>query len=107
MARAERWFARFGTRAVFLGRLTPLVRSFVSIPAGGFGVPVTSYYVSTLAASLPWCFGFAGAGWAVGARFENRHDSLRVVDYVGAAALVLGIALLARQWLRTRETAPA
>jgi membrane protein DedA with SNARE-associated domain len=107
MARAERWFARFGTRAVFLGRLTPLVRSFVSIPAGVFGVPARSYYLSTLAAALLWCFGLAAAGWVVGARYENLHHALRFVDYAGAATLLAGVTLLARQWLRTRETARA
>jgi len=75
MAKAERWFDRFGTRAVFLGRLTPLVRSFVSIPAGVLHHPPGAYCASTLAASLLWCFGFAGAGWALGAKYENLHHS--------------------------------
>ena len=107
MVRAERWFARFGRHAVFLGRLTPLVRSFVSIPAGVFRVPAASYFASTLAASLLWCFGFAGAGWAVGARYEGLHHSLRFVDYAGAVTLLALIALVGRQWARTSDTARA
>jgi membrane protein DedA with SNARE-associated domain len=103
MARAERWFERYGTRAVFFGRLTPLVRSFVSIPAGIFHVSKSSYYASTVAASLIWCFGFAGAGWAVGTRYENLHSSLRFVDYAGGLALLAAVVVLARQWVRTRE----
>lgn len=100
MARAERWFDRYGSRAVLLGRLTPLVRSFISIPAGVLGSPVVSYAALTLAGSLIWCFGFAGAGWAVGAKYENLHHTLRFVDYVGAAALVAILAGAVIQWRR-------
>jgi membrane protein DedA with SNARE-associated domain len=87
MARAERWFARFGAHAVFLGRLVPLVRSFVSVPAGVLGSPLGLYTVLTLAGSLIWCFGFAGVGWAVGSGYGGLHNSLRYVDYAAAAGL--------------------
>jgi len=66
--RAERWFDRHGRAAVFLGRLTPLVRSFISVPAGALESPLGPYTVLTLAGSAIWCFGFAAAGWALGPR---------------------------------------
>ena len=66
-ARAEDWFERYGGRAVFVGRLTPIVRSFISIPAGVLGIPLGIYVALTLLASLIWCFGFAAAGWAAAA----------------------------------------
>ena len=62
VARAQRWFDRFGSRAVFLGRLTPLVRSFISVPAGVFRAPLPSYTVLTALGSLIWCTLFAGLG---------------------------------------------
>jgi membrane protein DedA with SNARE-associated domain len=102
MARAERWFARFGTRAVFFGRLTPLVRSFVSIPAGVLNSPPGPYFASTIAASLLWCFGFAGAGWALGTKYDNLHHSLRFFDIAGALALVATVGVVVWQWRRTR-----
>jgi membrane protein DedA with SNARE-associated domain len=102
MARAERWFQRFGTRAVFLGRLTPLVRSFVSIPAGVLNSPPGAYFASTIAASLLWCFGFAGAGWALGTRYDTLHQSLRFLDVAGAALLVAALVAALWQWRRTR-----
>jgi membrane protein DedA with SNARE-associated domain len=102
MARAERWFARFGARAVFIGRLTPLVRSFVSVPAGVLRTPPGSYFLQTIAASLLWCFGFAGAGWALGANYDDLHSALRFFDYAGAAVLVGAIVLVAGLWRRTR-----
>ena len=64
--RAERWFHRYGVWAVFIGRLTPLVRSFISIPAGLFGEPLGRYMVLTTIASAIWCFGFAGLGMGAG-----------------------------------------
>ncbi len=103
MARAERWFQRYGTRAVFLGRLTPLVRSFVSIPAGVLRSPPLAYFAATIAASLVWCFGFAGAGWALGTRYDDAHRSLRLLDYVGAAILVGMLVAAIVLWLRARR----
>ena len=64
--RAERWFERWEDWAVFLGRLTPVVRSFVSIPAGVFETPFVRYTLLTLLGSAIWCFAFAGAGYAAG-----------------------------------------
>jgi len=64
--RAERWFERWEDWAVFLGRLTPVVRSFVSIPAGVMETPLVRYTLLTLAGSAIWCFAFAGIGWIAG-----------------------------------------
>jgi membrane protein DedA with SNARE-associated domain len=93
--RAERWFGRFGARAVFLGRITPVVRSFISIPAGVFRTPMPLYLPLTLAGSAIWCFGFAAAGWALGGSWESFHHSFRYADYVAVALAVLVIAFLA------------
>jgi membrane protein DedA with SNARE-associated domain len=97
-ARAERWFDRFGDAAVFLGRLTPVVRSFISIPAGALGSPLGRYTLLTLLASLIWCFGFAAAGWALGTTWMTFHHDFRYADYVAAAAVVaLVVAVLYRR----------
>ena len=69
--RAERWFERWGDWAVFLGRLTPVVRSFISIPAGVFRMPLGRYTLLTLLGSAIWCFAFAGIGWALGTSYER------------------------------------
>lgn len=93
--RAERWFDRWDEWAVFLGRVTPVVRSFVSIPAGVFHTPLPRYTVLTLAGSAIWCFALAGAGWALGSRWEDFHHAFRYVDYAVVAAVAAGIAWLA------------
>ena len=99
-ARAERWFDRFGPLAVFFGRLTPVVRSFISIPAGVLGSPLPIYTALTLAGSLIWCFAFAGLGWALGDTWKSFHDNFRYADYAAVIAAVLLVA--AAIWHRGR-----
>lgn len=101
--RAERWFVRFGTRAVFFGRLTPVVRSFISIPAGVLGSPLGPYAALTLAASLLWCLGFAGAGWALGDTWHSLHRDFRYADYAAIAGVGFLFALALWRWRRKRS----
>jgi membrane protein DedA with SNARE-associated domain len=93
-AKAERWFDRFGSAAVFLGRLTPLVRSFISIPAGVFEAPFGRYTALTLAASAIWCVAFAAAGWALGGNWDEVHHAFRYVDYLAVAAVIVVLVVL-------------
>jgi membrane protein DedA with SNARE-associated domain len=101
-ARAERWFARFGPAAVFLGRLTPLVRSFVSIPAGVLRFPLWPYIALTFAAALLWALVFAGAGWALGGNWEKVHHAFRYADYAAVAAVLAVAALVLRRTSTSR-----
>jgi len=105
--RAERWFDRWEDWGVFLGRITPVVRSFVSIPAGVFRAPLARYTVLTLLGSAIWAFTFAGIGWALGSSWEDFHEYFRFVDYLFVVAAVAGIVLLVRKVRsRRRGTAP-
>jgi len=99
--RAERWFARYEDWAVFLGRITPVVRSFVSIPAGVFRVGLGRYTMLTLAGSALWCFAFAGVGWALGSSYERFHDDFRYVEIAVVAGVLVVIAYLVRRRRRT------
>jgi membrane protein DedA with SNARE-associated domain len=100
--RAERWFDRHGNAAVFLGRLTPVVRSFISIPAGTLESPLVPYTLLTLAGSAIWCFGFAAVGWALGSSYEQVHHAFRYVDVLAVAGVVAALAALLV--LRRRRT---
>lgn len=102
--RAEGWFERFGDWAVLLGRVTPVVRSFISIPAGVFRAPLGRYTGLTLVGSAAWCFTIAGAGWALGTSWERFHHGFRFADY--AVVLLAGLALSALAWrlVRRRRT---
>jgi membrane protein DedA with SNARE-associated domain len=102
--RAELWFDRWGSWAVLLGRITPLVRSFVSIPAGVFGVPRGRYNALTLVGNAVWCLVLAGVGWGLGASWDTFHKDFRYVDYA-VVALVLVIAAALVVLLRRRRPA--
>ena len=89
--RAERWFRRWEEWAVLIGRVTPVARSFVSIPAGVFEARLIRYTVLTAIGSAAWCFAWAAAGWGLGASWEGVHKGFAYVDY----AVVAGIVVLA------------
>ena len=91
LERAEAWFGRYGDWAVLLGRVVPVVRSFISIPAGVLEMPIVRYTVLTAIGSAAWCFGIAGAGVALGSSWEHFHESWRYADYAVALVVVLAI----------------
>jgi membrane protein DedA with SNARE-associated domain len=106
LERAERWFERHGRAAVFLGRLTPVARSFISVPAGALESPLGPYAALTFAGSAIWCFAFAGAGWALGSRYETIHHAFTAIEVlVVVAAVIAAVALVARR--RRRRATPA
>jgi membrane protein DedA with SNARE-associated domain len=88
LERAERWFDRWDDLAVLIGRVTPVIRSFISIPAGIFRMPFWRYIVFTLIGSAVWAFALAGAGYGLGNSYERIHRDFRFVDYAVAAAIV-------------------
>ena len=90
LERAERWFDRWGDLAVLVGRVTPVARSFISIPAGVFRYALGRYTALTAIGSTAWCLAFAAVGWALGSRWEEFHHGFRYVDY----AIVAGVAAL-------------
>src|SRR5947209_2270411 len=96
--RAEKWFDRWGTLGVALGRITPLIRSFVSIPAGVFEMPLGPYTFLTLVGSAVWAFAFSGAGYALGTSYGNADHAFRFVEYALAAGIMLGAAYLVYRW---------
>ena len=109
-ARAEGWFARYGSAFVFFGRLTPLVRSFVSIPAGVLEFPLRRYAALTAAASLIWCLAFAAAGNALRSNWDSVHQAFRYADYAAVAAVLAtaaAVPLLVRRRARQRTVGTA
>ena len=105
LERAEAWFLRWDDWAVFLGRLTPVVRSFVSVPAGMFEAPFRRYTVLTLLGSAIWCFIFAGIGWAAGANWESFHHAFRYADIAVGVIIVAGALWLG--WRFKQKRTPA
>jgi membrane protein DedA with SNARE-associated domain len=100
--RAEAWFARYGDWAVLLGRVMPVVRSFISIPAGVLEMPLVRYTVLTVIGSAVWCFGIAGAGVALGSSWEHFHENFRYADYAVGLLVVLAVGYGAFKLVRRR-----
>ncbi len=91
IARAERWFERFGAVAVPVGFATPVIRSFVAIPAGIGEMRLRRFVPRGTAGITLFCLVLAGAGWAVGSSWHTAKHDLSYLDY----AVVAGILLLA------------
>lgn len=98
--RAEAFFARRGDWAVLIGRVLPVVRTFVSLPAGVAEMPVVRFSVFTLIGSLPWTFALAGAGYALAA---NWHTVNSVVSDVSIVVGVVAVVIIARWLIRRRR----
>ena len=91
---ADRWFERHGDATVFFTRMLPIIRTFISLPAGVARMPFWRFSALTLAGCLPWVFALAYIGQQVGENWTQWKDSLHYVDYAVAAAIVVGIGYL-------------
>jgi len=104
LERAERFFARYGALTVFVGRLLPVVRTFISFPAGLARMPMLRFQVYSFLGSWPWCLALAYAGFVMGARWDS-DPTLRTIfhrfDALIAAVLVAGFAWFV--WSRWHE----
>lgn len=92
--RADRWFQRHGEQIVLYGRLIPVIRAFVSLPAGIARMPLARFTILTLIGSIPWVLGFALAGHALGGEWKTVRHALEYVDYILLALIVLGVGYL-------------
>ncbi len=99
LARTQRWFDRYGGRLVFFGRMVPLVRTFVSLPAGVARMPLGRFSVLTFLGCLPWCIGLVAIGNYAGSNWQQWEHRLGYLNYLIVAAIVA----LAGLWLLRRR----
>jgi membrane protein DedA with SNARE-associated domain len=92
--RAEQWFRRWGNFGVLVGRVTPVVRSFVSIPAGVFEMPLAPYALYTLVGSAVWSFAIAGAGYGLGSSYKSFDHGFKYAEYAVVAGVLVAAAYL-------------
>jgi membrane protein DedA with SNARE-associated domain len=92
--RADAWFQRYGEPAVLFGRLIPLVRAFVSLPAGVAKMPLGRFTVLSLMGATPWVIALALAGYALGGDWTSMRKWFEYVDYAVLALAVAGIAYM-------------
>jgi membrane protein DedA with SNARE-associated domain len=107
LATADRWFARHGDVTVLVARMLPIVRTFISLPAGVARMPFWRFSVLTLIGCIPWVFALTLIGKEAGDNWEKWKDSLHYVDYVVLAGIVVTAAWLLLRRRRKRSAGTA
>jgi membrane protein DedA with SNARE-associated domain len=103
--RADRWFERWGGWAVFFGRMVPLVRTFVSYPAGISHMPMGRFLLFSTLGSLPWNAALIYAGFVVGENYPQISAAMKPYEYVIYAIVIVGVlALVGRWWWSKRRS---
>jgi len=104
LRRAEEWFARRGEGTVFWSRLLPVVRTFISLPAGVGRMKLGRFSLYTALGCLPWSFGLAVGGYYLGSNWEKLAKNIELVSFGVAGLVVAGIVVLV---VRSRRRAAA
>lgn len=104
---ADRWFERHGEATVFFTRMLPIIRTFISLPAGVARMPFWRFSLFTFLGCLPWVFALAFIGKQAGDNWTKWKDSLHYVDYAVAVLIVVGIAYLLIRRRRDRDAGGA
>jgi membrane protein DedA with SNARE-associated domain len=104
---ADRFFARFGSAAVLIGRLLPVIRSFIAFPAGIARMPLGRFHLYTFIGSWPWCFALAWVGMKLGDRWNSDpriRAAFHSADVVIAGVIVLAVlAYVLHRWRGIRR----
>src|SRR3954452_13880434 len=105
---ADRWFASKGELTVFFARMLPIIRTFISLPAGAARMPFWRFTIFTMLGCIPWVFMLAFIGKSAGDNWTSWKDNLHYVDYAVLALIVVGIVyLIVRSWRRRRAVPEA
>jgi membrane protein DedA with SNARE-associated domain len=104
LAWADRWFERYGAATVFFTRMLPIIRTFISLPAGVARMPFWRFTLFTVLGCVPWIFMLTFVGKQVGDNWTQWKDSLHYVDYAVVALIVLAVLFLI---VRARRRAAA
>ncbi|WP_298135376.1 DedA family protein [Acidiferrobacter sp.] len=97
---AHTWFARYGQAAVFIGRLLPILRTFISLPAGVARMPLIPFVAYSAAGSALWCAALAGIGLRLGQHWQALAPYMHAVDDSVAGGLVLFLIVAVRRHRR-------
>jgi membrane protein DedA with SNARE-associated domain len=103
---ADAWFRRWGRPGVLIGTITPVVRSFVAIPAGLFEMPLALFLGLALIGSAAWSFAFVGIGYALGASYKSFEHDFRYAEYAIVAGIVVALAYLVYRWMAAARVTP-
>jgi membrane protein DedA with SNARE-associated domain len=102
LKKADDWFERYGDATVFFSRMLPIIRTFISLPAGVARMPFWRFTVLTALGCIPWVFLLAFIGKEAGDNWENWKEHLHYIDYAVIAAIAVGVVWLFVRWRRRR-----
>ena len=105
--RATAWFDRYGGRAVFWSRLLPVVRTFISLPAGTARMELGRFSLYSFLGSLSWSLGLAYGGYVLGRNWEKLADNVELGAYAIVALISLGTVVLVIRARRRRRASEA
>jgi membrane protein DedA with SNARE-associated domain len=94
LAWADRWFERYGGSTVFFSRMVPVVRTFISLPAGVARMPFWKFTFLSTTGIIPWVIAFAVAGKQLGDRWDEWQEKLHYADYAVLAGIAVGLLYL-------------
>ena len=101
---AEKWFDRYGELTVFVSRCLPVVRTFISFPAGTARMNFAKFSVYTLLGCIPWVFALTYFGYVLGENWGRIGDFLHYLDYAVAVAFLVGLVYLIWRWRSVRAS---
>jgi membrane protein DedA with SNARE-associated domain len=99
---ADRWFARWGDLTVLFSRMLPIVRTFISVPAGVARMPLWRFTLFSIIGAVPWVMLLVWGGMLLGDHWLDVKHNLRGLDYVVAGVLLLGVGLFIWRHVRHR-----
>ena len=99
---ADRWFARYGEATVFFSRMLPIVRTFISVPAGIARMPLWRFTLFSILGAVPWVMLLVWGGMQLGDHWLDLKHNLRGLDYLIAAVILLGVGLFIWRHVRRR-----
>jgi membrane protein DedA with SNARE-associated domain len=103
--KADRWFERYGSWAVLIARMLPIIRTFISFPAGVSRMPFWRFTILTVIGCIPWVTLLAWLGLLVGDNWEAVQHKLHYFDYAVALLIVAGIIWMLVRYRRRRAAA--
>jgi membrane protein DedA with SNARE-associated domain len=99
---ADRWFAKYGEATVFFSRMLPIVRTFISVPAGIARMPLWRFTLFSILGAVPWVMLLVWGGMQLGDHWLELKHNLRGLDYLIAAVILLGVGLFVWRHVRRR-----